>query len=515
MPAVARTRVCLGCLRDDHEAFDGPLDSRPYRRNWWIIPNISSCPYHALPLLDACPNCQSAFNPLQSPIRCNCNPHFDLRQFAQVRLDEEALDHDRWLLGRIGVGEKVAHELLDSMSPDTASRLCFIVGASSKKNCLIIKRNITSKMAAEFNNAGWTILNDWPKNFHAALDGIVFSRKQDGPKNVSKGGLYQPLVRYLWDERGTDELEVIRQYIRDHARQHLAVTPNTRILGKAVGPGRLTTLRATVEDTGVGVPHAEEICKELGISLDQDNPRGSLITRADAARIEKYCSQVIPRSALAGLLGCSSETIAKLIDNGTLRVRLKREFDVLIWRDEVDQLSEFLEIPERKPNPSEACIQHILTIVRCEFYEMMVAALKGSIKPVCRTRNKYGWRGFCFSIKEAYSATLAVTGMEKLHSILKRYGWQSRTIAHLRRLGYLDKNDAAMLIDPATVADFAARYVWMKEMFEWEGAPVTRSAIRRRLAERGIKPIFARLPSVTTFWPRAEAEWALRESRMG
>lgn len=208
-------KVCLECLRCDDEKFDGPRDLRPYRRSWWSLHQISTCPTHRLPLLVACPNCNSSFDALASPVRCRCNPNFDLRRIRQGRLEDEEMAHDQWLLGRLGIADSVDHGILDAMDPFVASHLCFRIGMSSNSSRCNLRKEDSSEDFLFFNSEGWSILQNWPTTFIKHLAEICRLDETDASEGTKKLSKYESLKIFLRIKRNVGGIDRVYSLFQD------------------------------------------------------------------------------------------------------------------------------------------------------------------------------------------------------------------------------------------------------------------------------------------------------------
>ncbi|MGJ8479997.1 TniQ family protein [Sphingobium yanoikuyae] len=507
LPAISRDRVCLGCLRDDQDRFDGQEEARPYRRNWWSLQQINTCPEHRLRLLDACPNCGSALRPLGAPMRCSCNPHYDLRRVSQTGLTEDQVAHDKWLLGRLGIGSGITRPILDDLSPDAGSRLCLLIGLSAIDPDKIAIRNITSDHAYAASTAGWAALDDWPHNLNKLLDKLVDS----SPKysHGGRGGYYEPLNKYLIVASPVNDFNFVHELIRNHAANRLSVTSRTSILGKPVKRGKFSTLQTVIDKVSVGYPTTVAVCNDLAIALDDANPRSSLVSRRDAERIQNYIGECVPRSALVSLLRCPRGIVSQLLENDTFRVRLRTENDILLWRQEIDQLTDLFNLPVRAPNSTEVSITHVLYALPYEWHTLMKAALNGLLSPVAISKSDGAWMDFIFNFEDAKSASYPATGMVSTVSALEEHGWEAGTIAHLRKHGFVNDSMSKRYVAPQVLDSFLVGHISMKEILRRTGWVQSARTVRSQLEKMGIRPVIPRVGKVSAFWRREAVESAL------
>lgn len=506
--AISRDRVCLGCLRDDQDKLDGPEGVRPYRRSWWGLQQISTCPVHRLRLLDSCPHCLSRFPPLTSPVRCSCSPHYDLRRLAQAALTEEQVAHDKWLLGRLGIGPIIAQSALDDLSPDVGSRLCLLIGLSAIYPDKIAIGGITSDQVCMAHTAGWSILDDWPHNLNKHLDRLVDS----APKYFygGKGGCYEPLNGYLIRIAKRDNIDIVSDVIRAHASRNLPVTTRTYILGKSVDYGNLCTLEAIVRKVRFGYPTTLAVCRALNVELDGVNPRSSLVCRNDAKRIIKYTKECVLRSQLATTLRFPRRIIKQLLDNDVFRVRLCMQNDVLLWRKEIDHLKSLFSLPVRPANENEASTSIVLRALPFDWSTLVKAVIDRILLPVGMSKKDGRWSDFIFNFEEANSVSYLISGKVTKSSILKNYEWAHGTINFLRKERFITDCGSRFWIDPRVIEEFLSSHISMGEIVRRSGRGQRPSALRAQLNKLGIKSVIPSAEHITAFWRRDAVESSLK-----
>lgn len=215
-------RICPMCIADDMKSFDGPERLRPFRRNWWEIHSIGACVIHAVPLVGSCPKCRKGLSLTGSSVKCDCDPRAELWSAASQVVPDEDMVHDRWLLGRLGVVDKVEHSFLDTLRPDMGSQLCLIIGNIIEHQFSL---STTDQPRPSFSvgarSRGWRALQNWPRSFEQFLDRLYDRHEMTDQNDQQHLGVYGGLNLQL-TKQGALELKAVFTAMRDHKRGRLA-----------------------------------------------------------------------------------------------------------------------------------------------------------------------------------------------------------------------------------------------------------------------------------------------------
>ncbi|MBN8979403.1 MAG: TniQ family protein [Rhizobiales bacterium] len=100
-----------------------------HHRFWWDLSFVTTCPEHAINLVDVC-SCGGTLSWKDVSIRKCCQCHVgSVSDIPASPADSAVLAMDRWTLGRLGVGRRVSVPALDRMSMTTAIKIVQHVGA--------------------------------------------------------------------------------------------------------------------------------------------------------------------------------------------------------------------------------------------------------------------------------------------------------------------------------------------------------------------------------------------------
>ncbi|MHB9880386.1 TniQ family protein [Pacificimonas sp. ICDLI1SI03] len=514
--AVGKARVCTVCLMEDASNLLGREALRPYRRNWWEIQNIGTCPVHATPLIDCCPKCSKQLQLIDSPAVCACDRSMDLRCIPAQIVPEQDLLHDRWLLGRLGIYGRQENDLLEGLPIDVGSRLCMILGTFVENNYdLTVGRLTHPRRSFAARSAGWRILQDWPHIFDDFLDRLVETNSSAKKVKSTRTARYSGLARLLGAEE-SPELEVVFEAIRDHVRRNLLVSPTTRILGQNLALGKRIALSAAARTAGCGEKAFLKIAKTLGMH-DAIEPEMSTQTvptdQIDA--VKAFVQSSIDTTEVSRLLNCGPKVVHKLIDAGVLRLKLSGNLPKpdLVNRSDVERLVAAVSVPLEEMHElgeSQLTVRqaHRDTLFGEAGFLMALAA--GGLRAVGRLPGLTGFKSMIFDRTEVVEAIQIVTGKTLSARVLNEKGWKVGTLLQLRRMGYLDADLRADYVDLGQLKEFLAHHVGMGEMLEWEGTPSTWGAIRRILRANDVFPLIPNSSKVSAFWRRSCARQALQ-----
>ncbi|MDE2442145.1 MAG: TniQ family protein [Betaproteobacteria bacterium] len=125
-------RYCPHCLDEDLTAANGqePDGSAAYLRGWWRMNLIYACPVHRCAMKNNCPGCGLRVPTGSLPLyRCACG--FDLRKAATVQLSGDELEGNAYLLGRLGLGERIPSATLDPIPVYQVANVMRRLGAAA------------------------------------------------------------------------------------------------------------------------------------------------------------------------------------------------------------------------------------------------------------------------------------------------------------------------------------------------------------------------------------------------
>lgn len=511
---IGKARVCPACLAADTKNLAGRELLRPYRRNWWEIHNIGACPFHSTALIDSCPKCGTRLRLTKSAVSCACDPRVDLRRVTGVRVPNEDIVHDRWLLGRLGICEQHEHAFLDMLSPDIGSHLCLIIGTLIESGFQLSRTcTLRASYSVRARSLGWRVLQEWPHSFDAFLDQLIEHNNSTNKLKAMRTASYSGLYQHLRRER-SPELEVVYEAIKAHAARTHLVAESTRFFGHKLALGDKVALHHAAKLAGCGPGRFVAISKTLNLpSLGRAASGTRTVPTGHVEVVKNFWDSSIEAVQVAKILGCNHKTVDMMIEMGVLRVRLKGKVAVstLFDRGDFDMLLKAISAPLEELDELAddlITVRQAVAIVWRGEATILKGLLSGDIRAVARSPGKEGFKGMILRRSEVIDAIPKLTGKALSFSVLKKIGWEAGTIRYLQRLGYL-KHERRYYVDVAELKAFQKQYVAMKEMLRWEGEHSVHG-IRKILKAGGIEPEIRTQSNVTGFWPRGPAQRALR-----
>jgi hypothetical protein len=172
--------VCPLCLKADREERGGPLDTRHYMRNWWSLPQITSCPAHSCAILLRCHECgRRLLHRLNGSMCVNCKA-----QLCDAPIEAVNAHASSYLVGRLGAQEGRPQPLLDGLPWNVAAAAIRYVGIISLDPHTGDPRRLTNADLAGIDSAGLKLLDDWPNGFVGLVTTLREARKSRGFKRL-------------------------------------------------------------------------------------------------------------------------------------------------------------------------------------------------------------------------------------------------------------------------------------------------------------------------------------------
>ncbi|WP_419914655.1 TniQ family protein, partial [Hoeflea sp.] len=277
-------RVCIECLQVDLETRSGPIPCRPWRRAWWDVAAISTCPIHGSLLLAACPVCHNALDrKVLNPTRCRCGQY--LLSVPRTETSHSDTLGDAYVVGRLGGMKRTEHPFLDTMALTDAIDIMHWTGAARLwGKSMPGWRVLQPLQRAQALSAGFCVFQNFPCRFETLLDRMLETHPR---RRRSPIGVYGKLQNWL-GRSANPAFDPLRQALRRHIERNIPITPGTRVLGQITPGGELTTLGAVASLCGC----SEGRIATIAVALSLINPPSGAIRR----------SSIVPKSIEAPLV---------------------------------------------------------------------------------------------------------------------------------------------------------------------------------------------------------------------
>lgn len=322
-------KTCPACLRTDlaGSAVDhGPRTLRPYVRAWWGMHDVFTCPKHRCLLVARDERSLDRF--WESYVN---------RPTERVRSRDLAADN--YVLGRMGVTERILVPVLDDLSLGDASAVLTWLGelATSGTTPLDV-RKMTFAEAARIRSEGLRLATNWPGRIYARLDSIL-----DGAPSSARGlkGIYGRFYSRLYDDRGNRDShegrDLLKRVLEYHALGRVPFSEGETIFRKEPH----NSLRVTIA-------HAAAICSVDAATMEavvaafrlapgaEDRGRQEGIVRDDVEAVRDLLAVSIGSHEAADMLGIDAAEFAQLKMYGIVKPMLDRDDPLLDRYDRLD-----------------------------------------------------------------------------------------------------------------------------------------------------------------------------------
>lgn len=515
-------RVCPDCVRSDIEKREGPVACRPWRRSWWDVAKISSCPRHGRALLGVCPSCRHRFRRSHlSPAQCECSHVL----VAERTEDIAAADRigDAYLVGRLGAGPRIIHAFLDSLAFADAAEIMQWVGSVSRWGRSVV--SWSRQRPAERTRtmaAGFAVCEGFPSGFEEMLDRLLAACPS---KRLTPVGVYGKLQ--LWLGLSTNPaLDPLRDVVRAHVVKHVPITAGTMLFREPAAGGDLTTLGGISRLCGVSPERIATVAAALQlIGPLPSNTKGTVVPKSIEAALLTFFREACSPPEACSHLGITHHLMKDLIAQDLLPRAFPLGGLTIPARYCLADLDRFLAALHGDapfvdtPPPGSTTILRAVRICYRSSDAIVGGLLRGQIEATGRLR---GERGVAQILVDT-DAVIAGLKYEDdpmfmlMPEAARHLGVTIPTVANLKRLGWLtvDRKQTSLRIVPALrraeVETFGARFVCAAELARIPGKPTHPVRIHEHLWKAGLAPTIAGSRKLQPFYDRESAERIIRK----
>jgi hypothetical protein len=513
-------RVCSECLRDDIESGQGPIECRPWRRTWWDIAGISSCPNHKAALLEGCPSCGMTFRRTTlSPRYCECG--YDLVEHTPEQLNGSETKADRYLLGRLGYLRQIPNNFLDLFVIDDAATIMLHLGRAKmwgRKPPSLVRHNKMSISArARAASTGLQVCDRWPTGFTALLDELA---SLPTGKKVGLISFYGQLYRWLYLGEAT-AYEPLREVLQQHAARNVPMTSTAVVFRQPVNESEWITLGAAGKIYGLSVERMGSIAIRTGALDGGPLVRSRVISRKDAEEIGEKLQYCVETQEACSILGVNEDMFKRLVKSGTVcrvwqNISTNRNF---FDKRELEKLVRHLQgdVAEITKCP-DGCADIISAAhLSGRKTELVLDALRNrQISPVGRLSGRFGLSAIVVRFQELYQfgpkedkTSLCITDASRALHLL-----DVRSLTVLVKAGIIKATRAQgrrkieIRIDREEISRFNNTFVTAAGLSNMLNGSVTSKRVTKILTKLQIVPVFAR-PRCVWIFSRKQAEQAL------
>lgn len=515
-------RICPDCLQADIEEREGPIDCRPWRRSWWDVAKISSCPRHGRALLSSCPSCQRRFRRSDlSPTQCECG----YRLLAEIteRIGTAARIGDAYLVGRLGDGPRVTHSFLDSLKFADAAEIMQWVGSVSRwgRSAVSWSRQRPAERARTMA-VGFAMCEDFPRRFEEMLDKMLAACPS---KRLTPVGVYGKLQ--LWLGLSTNPaLDPVRDAVRGHVIKHVPITAGTMLFRRPAMEGDLTSLGGIARLCGVSPERVATIAAALDLIRPlPHNSKGTVVPKSLEAPLRAFFKETCDAREACRHLGITHQLLKDLIAREILPRAFSLGGQTVPACYRVDELDRFLIALHRHaplvdiPPPGSTTILRAVRVCYRSSGAIVEGLLHGRIKAVARLRGVSGVAQILVDT-DAVRAGLKYEddpAFMLMPEAARYLGVTIPTVARLKWFGRLsvDSKQTSIRKMPALrreeVEAFGRRFVCAAELAKMLSKPTHAVRIHEKLRKAGLKPAIIGSRKLQPFYDRERAERIIRK----
>ena len=299
---LRRGPICPACVADDLDTRRGPDRSRPWRRFWWDIGYINTCPEHRVLLERSCRGCGAPFQPLHIIRRCRCGHEV---ASASTRSDDVAADE--FLIARVTGGTPVSPAFMAGLELPQVGSLLLQLGRLAIRGrdgaaIDLSAPSVGQVERARLATAGLHATRDWPTNFGQVLDRLVEER----PAGRAPGNAYGTWLTNWISHLGGAAGDALRAAVLAHARRNAPESNAYSLLGQRDVGGSRVNDRIGSELSGLSPRATRRILLAMGCRLDPDGVTRWVAERADVLQIGGWLARHVTRAEAMANLGLTS-----------------------------------------------------------------------------------------------------------------------------------------------------------------------------------------------------------------
>lgn len=280
-----RRKVCCSCMREDLETRTGPNNLRIFRRNWWDLSAVSTCPFHMVYLTTACPLCMERIDSaLITPQHCRCG--FDLSETVVTHVSQADTASDNYLVGRVSARILNANEFLDRMPLRIAAACMAHVGRLAPlESNTSTDATLNPSEYVKVSSVGYRALADGRGGLLRFFDENTDIESESLYLNVASR--YGSLYRWL-NLSKNEGLDQIRGLVLQHAADNFARSGRKPLFGCDTVKSSYITFGTAVKNWGIKYKQAYCVARSLGIDLGDDVTLKTRLTTDDFRMVSDW-----------------------------------------------------------------------------------------------------------------------------------------------------------------------------------------------------------------------------------
>lgn len=511
---TSERRWCPCCWEDDLRA---PPSGRHlhwniYRRFWWDVAVVKTCPIHCTRLATTCMTCGTDVT-WEAGSLTRCRNGHSLLTCKGISIAGRETLADAYVVGRLGGMPRVDVPILDGLTLDEACDTMERLGVALLGGATGALSKFPSERHAEIHSAGFEIARDWPDAFNALLDKLA---RADHVGLGAWGAEQVYGYLYLWAKRLPVGFSgnAIRAALFTHSAARGPVHKTSVVNRQAVQP--LLSLSDLATRCGRSPQIAAGYLKALG-AWPKRTKRGTplAITQEVADEICAIHARIVRADELPAMIGLAKRQIymlvsARIILPAEIHRRSGVKTDVFD-RDEITAVLDRLRgtAPIVDVTPIE-----LLPLARASKFARVdgvrgsaAMILAGHLKVKAVLRDAPGFAGLLVDPQDIRIARRAQAGGGlTLEQVGRRIKVPTDNIGRIVRKGLLRgvmSPCGEILVKEDALAAFEATYATTGALAREIGTGIR--WMREALDQAGIEPVFeTRARKTTAVWCRSK-----------
>ncbi len=486
-------RLCPTCIEQDLAANEeARLELRPYRRDWWQVPAISTCPFHGTLLVSACTHCGGVYDERLPAGSCKCGYAVGPGNPA------EDCAHDAWLLGRLGIGPVSTSPLLDTMPPHTAAELSRIVGKAVTQEPFRGASREHPAYLAEMRSRGWHLLGGGLPAFERLLDDIV-ARERGRARycNTSYAGIHPFLTR-----NHCASLDGIRNLLAGHAERNLGLGGSrARLFNRLTFEGDKVSVTRAADAIDTSEPRLLAILAAIEPDCVDTVASTRLMSRSQFVSVRDALANSIRSSDARALLGFTPRMFGAASEAGLFDylIPASRTYS-LVRRGSVDAMLRKLARPPVVAPEGLLDAKLFARAAGISTADVLLAVASNLVRPAGRRSDRKGFPGLLFRADDASVLRPLLRGQVSKKRAAAELGWLKGTMSALREAKLLDVGPG-QTVAISSLESFRRRFANPAEAHGWMAEPMPYLAFCHMLRRRCGQPVVSG-HLVTPFWDR-------------
>ncbi|MVO18382.1 TniQ family protein [Parasedimentitalea huanghaiensis] len=403
-----------------------------------------------------------------------------------------------------------AYAWLDNQDIDQASKATEMLGACIEYGAHFEHAKLTESQWRVAGQVGFEFTSKGPKGIRDCL--VTLQRKteksvhQSGPQ-----GVFGQLYKWLHFSKSEKPAGPIREVLREHILDTMAVKPGRVLLGKKVEMSRRQTVATLSAQFDIHVDTVALALRKFGLISSSEPSESTIVTvpAKEAEEVMRRLSRAVPIARVPGYVGCSRTHAQALVKKGPL-------FSVVqdnghdsgrhkgVDSRDLDRMMESIYEYSEAVNAARfgmANIAETSSTLHVPFVSIVRALLDGKLKQVEALEGTRSLYSVFVNLQEVSKVlrlqtgkpgvTISDTARElKLSSqavtyILSTTNKEGRP--YLKKCGQLRHMGAMRdLIDPKSLDEFKATYKKLSDVCERK--PTKMRKLREELELKGIAP---------------------------